>query len=261
MRYDISGTVMQTVSINLERGEQVYSQTAAMAWMTEAIVMDTHTGGGLFAGLKRAMSGGSLFVTDFTAEQGAGEVAFAPRFPGKILAMPLAAGQSLICRKETFLCADKSVTLEIAWQQRFGAGLFAGEGFILQRVTGPGTAFLDLSGEVIEKTLGPGETLRVHAGHIGMQEPTVQTDIQMVRGFKNVLFGGEGLFLATLTGPGKIWLQSMPIMNLAEEIFRHMPASEGASGEGIGGTVATGVAGAAIGGILGGMFGGGSDDS
>ena len=260
MRYDISGTVMQTVSIDLERGEQVYSQTAAMAWMTQAIVMDTHTGGGLFAGLKRAMSGGTLFITDFTAEA-PGQVAFAPRFPGKILAMALAAGQSLICRKETFLCAEKSVTLEIAWQQKFGAGMFAGEGFILQRVTGPGTAFLDLSGEVIEKTLGPGETLRVHAGHIGMQEPSVQTDIQMVRGFKNVLFGGEGLFLATLTGPGKIWLQSMPIMNLAEEIFRHMPASEGGnSSETMGGAVATGVAGAAIGGILGGMFGGGGDD-
>jgi hypothetical protein len=116
------------------------------------------------------------------------------------------------------------------------------------------------SGEVIEKTLRPGERLRVHAGHIGMQEPTVQTDIQMVRGFRNVIFGGEGLFLATLTGPGKIWLQSMPIMNLAEEIFRHMPGNETAS-EGVGGAVATGVAGAAIGGILGGMFGGGSDDS
>ena len=104
MRYDVSGTVMQTVSIQLDRGEQVYSQTAAMAWMSEGIVMDTHTGGGLFAGIKRAFSGGSLFITDFTAEQ-PGEVAFAPRFPGKIVAMPLASGQSLICRKETFLCA------------------------------------------------------------------------------------------------------------------------------------------------------------
>lgn len=257
MRYDISGSLMQTAVINLERGEQVFSQTAAMAWMSEGIAMDTHTGGGVFAGLARAFSGGSFFITDFTADR-PGEVAFAPRFPGKILAVALAAGQSLICRKETFLCAEKSVTLEIAWQQRFGAGLFAGEGFILQRVTGPGTAFLDLSGEVIEKTLGPGETLRVHAGHIGMQEPTVQTDIQMVRGFRNVLFGGEGLFLATLTGPGKIWLQSMPIMNLAEEIFRHMPGTERVS-EGMGGAVATGVAGAAIGGILGSMFGGGEE--
>jgi uncharacterized protein (TIGR00266 family) len=261
MRHDVHGSLMQTVQIDLEPGETIFSQTAAMAWMTDSIVMDTHTGGGLFAGLKRAMSGGGLFVTDFTAQGGPGQVAFAPRFPGKIIPFPLASGQSLICRKETFLCAEKSVTLDIAWQQRFGAGLFAGEGFILQRVTGPGTAFLDLSGEVIEKTLGPGETLRVHAGHIGMQEPTVQTDIQMVRGFRNALFGGEGLFLATLTGPGRIWLQSMPIMNLAEEIFRHMPASEGGADSGdIGGTVATGVAGAAIGGILGGMFGGGGDD-
>src|SRR3954471_11297952 len=119
MRYDVAGTVMQTVSIDLQRGEQVYSQTAAMAWMTEAIVMDTHTGGGLFAGLKRAMSGGTLFVTDFTAEAAAGQVASAPRSPAKTLPMPLAAGQSLICRKETFLCAEKGVTLEIAWQQRF----------------------------------------------------------------------------------------------------------------------------------------------
>src|SRR3954468_10464206 len=254
MRYDVSGTVMQTVSIDLQRGEQVYSKTAAMAWMTDGIVMDTHTGGGLFAGLKRAMSGGSLFVTDFTAEQ-AGELAFAPLFPGKILAMPLASGQSLICRKETFLCAEKSVTLEIAWQQRFGAGLFAGEGFILQRVTGPGVAFLDLSGEVVEKTLGPGERLRVHAGHIGVQEPAVETDIQMVRGFRNVLFGGEGLFLATLTGPGKIWLQSMPILNLAEEVARHLPGNEEARGGGIGAAIGGGAAGAALGGILGGILG------
>eukprot|EP01035_Chromulina_nebulosa_P004799 gene4799-6540_t len=135
MRYDISGTVMQTVSIDLARGETVYAQTHAMAWMTDGIEMDTHTGGGLFAGLKRAMSGGSLFITEYSA-QTEGNVAFAPRFPGQILAVPLASGQSLICRKETFLVAEKSVTLEIALQQRLGAGFFAGEGFILQRVTG-----------------------------------------------------------------------------------------------------------------------------
>lgn len=253
MRYDISGTVMQTVSIDLARGETIYAQTHAMAWMSDGITMDTHTGGGLFAGLTRAMSGGSLFITDYSAEQ-AGHVAFAPRFPGQILPVELATGQSLICRKETFLCAEKSVTLEIAMQQRIGAGLFAGEGFILQRVTGPGTVFLDLSGEVVEKTLGPGERLRVHAGHIGMQEPSVSTDIQMVRGFRNILFGGEGLFLATLTGPGKIWLQSMPILNLAEEIARHMPSGEG-RGSNVGSMVGSGAAGAVLGGLLGGMLG------
>lgn len=253
MRYDISGSVMQTVSIDLARGETIYAQTHAMAWMSDGITMDTHTGGGLFAGLSRALSGGSLFITDYSAEQ-AGHVAFAPRFPGQILPVTLAAGQSLICRKETFLCAEKSVSLEIAMQQRLGAGVFAGEGFILQRVTGPGTVFLDLSGEVVEKTLGPGERLRVHAGHIGMQEPSVSTDIQMVRGFKNILFGGEGLFLATLTGPGKIWLQSMPILNLAEEIARHLPSGE-ARGGNVGSMVGSGAAGAVLGGLLGGMLG------
>jgi len=253
VRYDISGSVMQTVSIDLARGETIYAQTHAMAWMSDGITMDTHTGGGLFAGLKRAMSGGSLFITEYSAEQ-AGHVAFAPRFPGQILPVVLATGQSLICRKETFLCAEKSVSLEIALQQRLGAGFFAGEGFILQRVTGPGTVFLDLSGEVVQKTLGPGERLRVHAGHIGMQEPSVSTDIQMVRGFRNILFGGEGLFLATLTGPGKIWLQSMPILNLAEEIARHLPSGE-ARGGNVGSMVGGGAAGAVLGGLLGGMLG------
>ena len=255
MRYDISGTIMQTVSIDLVPGEKVYSQTATMAWMSDAIQMDTHTGGGLFAGLKRAVSGGGLFITEFSAQR-PGHVAFAPRFPGQIMPCVLAAGESLICRKETFLCAESSVTLDIFLQQRLGAGLFGGEGFILQRVTGPGTVFLDLSGEVVEKALAPGEKLLVHAGHIGMQEPSVTVDFQMMRGFRNVLFGGEGLFLATLTGPGKVWLQSMPIMNLAEEIARFLPSSGSDRGSSGSGVLGTGLAAGAVGGVLGSIFGG-----
>ena len=254
MRYEVTGTTMQTVSIDLARGESLFSQTASMAWMSPTIRMDTHTGGGLFAGIKRALAGGGIFITEFIADD-AGHIAFAPRFPGQIVPVTLASGQSLICRKETFLCAEKSVELEIAFQQRLGAGFFAGEGFIMQKVTGPGTVFLDLSGEVIEKVLAPGERLLVHAGHVGMQEPSVQIDIQMMRGFRNVLFGGEGLFLATLTGPGKVWLQSMPIMNLAEEIGRYLPQNNEGGGGGGGAVVGSGVAGAAIGGILGSMFG------
>ena len=252
MRYEISGTVMQTVSIDLAPGETVFSQTASMAWMSDAIRMDTHTGGGLFAGLKRAFAGGGLFVTEFTA-QASGHVAFAPRFPGQIVPVTLAAGESIICRKETFLCAEKSVGLDIFFQQRLGAGFFAGEGFIMQRVSGPGTVFLDLSGEVVEKVLAPGERLLVHAGHIGMQDPSVSIDIQMLRGFRNILFGGEGLFLATLTGPGRVWLQSMPIMNLAEEVARYLPSGEGERG---GGQMLKAGAGAAVvGGILGSLLG------
>src|SRR6202034_3552776 len=183
--------------------------------------------------------------TDFTA-RGNGHVAFAPRFPGAIIAAQLQAGQSLICRKETFLVAERSVSLEIAWQKRLGAGFFGGEGFILQKVTGPGTVFLDLSGEVVERDLAPGERLLVHAGHVGVMAQTVSFDIQMIRGFRNVLFGGEGLFLATLTGPGHIALQSMPIMNLAEEIGRYMPAPAGATTSG---NVSGAVGAAAVGGI------------
>ena len=171
--------------------------------------------------------------------------------------MALGQGQSLICRKETFLCAEKTVTLELAWQKRIGAGIFGGGGFILQKVTGPGTVFLDLSGEVVEKDLAPGERLLVHAGHVGVFDPTINFDIQMVRGFKNILFGGEGLFLASLTGPGHVALQSMPIMNLAEEIAQYLPAlTEGATSGTIGGAAATA---GAVGSVLG-SFLGGSDN-
>jgi uncharacterized protein (TIGR00266 family) len=253
MRYEISGTVMQTVAIDLSPGETVYSQTATMSWMSDGVRMHTNTGGGLFAGLKRSLTGGSFFITDFTAEAQGAHVAFAPRFPGSILAMQLAPGQSVICRKETFLAAEKSVSFELAWQQRIGAGFFGGAGFILQRVTGPGIVFLDLSGEVVTRRLAPGERLYVHAGHVGVHEPTVSFDIQLVPGFRNLLFGGEGLFLATLTGPGEVHLQSMPIMNLAEEIARYLPSAEqNNAGSALGGVAAGG----AIGGLLGGLLGG-----
>ena len=255
MRYQLSGTTMQTVEIELSAGETVYSQTSAMAWMSDGVRMHTNTGGGLFAGIARSFTGGSFFITDFSVDMGVGRVAFAPRFPGSIIPVTLAPGQSLICRKETFLCAEKSVTLELAWQQRIGAGFFGGAGFILQRVTGPGTVFLDLSGEVVTKDLAPGERLYVHAGHVGVHEPTVSFDIQMVPGFRNILFGGEGLFLATLTGPGRVQLQSMPIMNLAEEIARYLPGSAERGGGGGGALGAIGTT-AVVGGILGGLFGG-----
>ena len=258
MNYEICGAVMQTVAIDLPAGETVYSQTNTMCWMNDAITMDTHTGGGFFAGLKRSLTGGSFFVTDFTSN-GAGHVAFAPRFPGTIVARTLAAGESLICRKETFLCAQKTVSLELAWQKKLGAGFFGGDGFILQKVTGPGVVWLDLSGELVEKELAPGEKLRVHAGHVGVFSPSVQFDIQMVKGVKNVLFGGEGLFLATLTGPGHIWLQSMPIMNLAEEVARYLPNTGDRSGSGspVSGVATAGI----VGGVLGSLFGGSNDSS
>jgi uncharacterized protein (TIGR00266 family) len=244
MQFNISGTTMQTVSVDLQPGETIYSQRNVMAWMTDNIQMNTNTGGGLFKAIGRAFSGGGMFIVDYAA-QGPARIAFAARFPGHILPFTLQAGESIICRKETFLCAEKSVQLDVALQQRLGAGFFGGEGFILQRVTGPGTVWLDLSGEVVIEDLAPGQRLLVHAGHVGAQTPGIQFSIQMVRGFRNILFGGEGLFLATVTGPGRVWLQSMPIMNLAEEIGKFMPhggeVREASTG---------GVAGAVIGSLL-----------
>ncbi len=258
MRYEVLGSILQTVAIDLDPGEIIYSQTSMMSWMSGYIEMNTNTGGGLLAGIKRSLTGGSFFVTDYAA-RGAAHVSFTSKFPGQILARKLTAGESLVCRKETFLCAEKSVTLELAWQKSLGAGFFGGQGFILQRVTGPGTVWLDLSGEVVEKDLAAGERLFVHAGHVGIQSPTVQFDIQLVSGFKNILFGGEGLFLATLTGPGHIWLQSMPIMNLASEINRYLPHSnnQGSSPT----TDLGGAAASVVGGILGGLVSGNQDEN
>ena len=245
MQFNVTGTTMQTVSIDLQAGETIFSQRNVMGWMTNNVQMNTTTGGGLFKAIKRSFSGGGMFVVDYTA-QGPARIAFCARFPGQVMPFTLQAGESLICRKETFLCAEKSVQLEIAFQQRLGAGFFGGEGFILQRITGPGTVWLDLSGEVVVEDLAPGQTLLVHAGHVGAQSPSVQFSIQMVRGFRNILFGGEGLFLATVTGPGRVWLQSMPIMNLAEEIGKFLPSAQTEVRD----TSAGGIAGAVIGNLL-----------
>ncbi len=224
MQHQIMGTTLQTLEMILEPGEMVFSQTHQMAWMSDGVTLDTNTGGGLLKGLMRSFSGGSLFVTHFTAASGyPALVAFCPRFPGTIIGRQLAPGESLICRKETFLCAQSTVQLGIFFRQQLGGGFFGGEGFILQQVTGPGWVFLDLSGEVIEKNLQMGERLQVHVGHVGVQEPSVQFSVTMMKGFRNIIFGGDGLFLATLTGPGKVWLQSMPVINLAEEIFKYAP--------------------------------------
>ena len=256
MRYEVHGTTMQTVAIDLAPGESVYSQTNSMAWMNDTIEMNTHTGGGLWAGIKRSLGGGGLFITEFAAHGREGHIAFAPRFPGAIVVRRLAPGESLICEKRAFLCAETSVTLDIFLRRQLGAGFFGGEGFILQKVTGPGYVFLDLSGEVVERVLAPGEKLLVHAGHVGVHEPTVGFDIQMVRGFRNVLFGGEGLFLATLTGPGRVWLQSMPIVNLAEAIAPYLPLGEKTTSGSIGTAAAIG----GLGGILGSILSSGGKD-
>ena len=223
MQYKISGTLMESVDIHLKAGESIYSESGGMAWMRGAFEMDTSTRGGLGAGLGRMLAGESLFLTTYTCQSPDGLITFTPEVPGKVLALSLEAGQSLICQKDAFMCAETSVKLEMHFRKKLGAGLFGGEGFILQKISGPGTVFLEIPGEVREVELGAGEKLQVDPGHIALFEPNVSYDIAAVKGLKNVLFSGEGLFLASLTGPGKVWLQSLPLSNLAMKLSKYMP--------------------------------------
>ncbi len=223
MQYKIDGDVFPSVEIQLSRGESVFTESGGMAWMSQGIDMSTSTRGGLMAGLGRALAGESLFMVTYACKAQTGTVTFTPEAPGRILDTYLAQNQSLICQKDTFLCAEQSVSMEMHFSRRLGAGIFGGEGFILQKITGPGRVFLAIPGDVYEKNLERGEKLLIDPGHIAMFEPSINYDISMVKGLKNVIFAGEGLFLATLTGPGKIWLETMPIANLAAKIRKYIP--------------------------------------
>jgi uncharacterized protein (TIGR00266 family) len=223
MRYEIRGSVMQTVDVTLQAGESVYTESGGMSWMTPNIQMESGMKGGLLAALGRAASGESMFLTDYTCTEGEGMITFANEFPGAIVDLNLGAGETMICQKDAFMAAESTVSLEIHFQKRFGAGLFGGEGFILQKLTGPGVAFAEIHGEVTLYELGEGQSLRVDPGHVAMFEPTVDYNLATVKGIKNIFFSGEGLFLADLRGPGKVWLQSMPIPNLAAAMARYLP--------------------------------------
>lgn len=224
MRYEVIGEVMQSVDVYLGQGESMFTESGGMAWMRGDIDMKTDTRGGLMKGLGRALAGESLFMTTFTCRAGEGLVVFTPEAPGKVLDVQLASGQSLICQKDAFMGAEGTAQLEMFFRKRLGAGLFGGEGFILQKVTGPGVVFLEIPGELREYTLASGELLKVDPGHIAAYEPTVDFDIMRVKGVKNIFFGGEGLFLASLKGPGRVWLQTMPISNLAAKLRPYFPS-------------------------------------
>lgn len=226
MKYELRGDTLPVVILTLEEGESVFTESGGMSWMSDGFEMKTNMEGGLFGGIARKLAGESLFMTTYTLNKTSGMIAFSSSFPGKIVPTHLDAGESLICQKNAFLCAERSVKLEIHLKKKLGAGLFGGEGFILQRVTGPGWVFLEIDGEAVEYQLNPGEKMKVDTGHVAMFEPSVSFDIEMVKGFTNIVFGGEGLFLTTLKGPGKVWLQSMPIGNLASRIIPFIPSSD-----------------------------------
>jgi uncharacterized protein (TIGR00266 family) len=231
--YQIVGTTLQAVIIQLEPGQVIFSESGGMSWMSGNISYNTNTGGSGLGGIfKRAISGESLFIVDYSCTGGRGLVAFSSEFPGKIVPLHLGPGQQVIAQKDAFMCAEKSVQIEMHFRRKLGSGFFGGEGFILQKLTGPGVAFVELDGEIVEYTLEQGQLLKVDTGHVAMFEPTVQFDIEMVKGFKNILFGGEGLFLSTLRGPGRVWLQTMPAMNLAKRLAQYLPSNSGSSGGG-----------------------------
>jgi len=220
MEYTIHGTVMQALEVRLTQGESMYTESGGMAWMTDGIEMKTHGKGGLGKSLGRMLSGESFFMTTYTCRAPQGMITFTPEAPGKVIPLNLKAGHSMICQKDAFMCAEESVELSMHFRKKLGAGLFGGEGFILQKLTGPGVAFVEIAGEVQMVELAAGEKLKIDPGHIAMYEPTCSYDVTMIKGMMNWIGGGEGLFLATVTGPGKVWLQTLPLSNLAGKLKR-----------------------------------------
>lgn len=247
IEYKIYGDDMQVVEIELDPGEGVRAEVGAMLYMEQGIEMQTTTGGGLFAGFKRALTGDSFFISTFLYNgSGKGHVAFGAPYPGRVIPLDLGKlGGTFICQKDGFLCAARGVDINIEFTKRLGAGIFGGEGFILQRLTGQGLAFVHAGGAILKRTLGAGETLRVDTGCLVAFAPTVTYDIQMIGGFKNALFGGEGLFVATLTGPGEIYLQSLPFSRLADRIVAASRVGRSDERKGV-----AGIGGDLLGGIL-----------
>lgn len=222
MEYEIIGGSFPMVVCTLQKGETLKNETGAMAFMTSNMKMDTNTGGGLLKGLGRALSGDTLFLNFFTAESDNEQIGFAACTPGKIMPIRLNGSNTIIGQKNAFLAAEESVDVDIYFKKKLGAGLFGGEGFVLQKFSGNGLVFLEIDGEVIEKDLQPGEKLLLDPGHVAAMEESVDFDIEMVKGAKNILFG-EGLFFSKVTGPGKVWIQTMPISKLADAIIPFLP--------------------------------------
>lgn len=224
MRYEIFGGNLPAVSVFLEQGESIYTQSGGMTWMTDNIRMETNMKGGVMKGLGRMLSGDSLFMATYTAEMPAQEITLASTFPGSI--MPLEVGPvNYICQKSAFLCATPQVELSLSLN-RAKAGFFGGEGFIMQRLSGRGMVFLELDGTVVERTLRPGERIKVDTGNVAAFEESVNMTAETVKGFKNVLFGGEGLFLTILEGPGRVWLQTINIAGFAGKLAPYLPLND-----------------------------------
>lgn len=227
MQYQITGTPLPVVTCTLQENERMITESGAMSWMSPNMRMETTSNGGIGKALGRMFSGERLFQNIYTAIGGQGMIAFASSFPGTILPFQITPTNTIIVQKRGFLAAEAGVELSVFFNQRIGSGLFGGEGFIMQRLSGNGTAFVEIDGSVVEYELAPGQQIIVDTGILAAMSETCTMSIQQIRGAANVLFGGEGLFNTVITGPGKVYLQSMPINMLASALRPYFPSNNG----------------------------------
>jgi uncharacterized protein (TIGR00266 family) len=250
MKSKITGTTMPVLEIGLEPGDVIIAEPGEFSWMTDNVRLNTTTqtaGARSFLGaIGRAFGGGGLFMTEYSAEGGSGLVGFAAKLPGAIMEVTVQPGTAYMIHRHGFVCATHGVELSTGFQQSLGSGLFGGNGFVLQKLAGSCTAWVELGGEIVTYDLQPGESIQVHPGHVGMFDASVNFDIVMMRGITNALFGGDGLFIARLTGPRKVWLQSLTVPNLAHALQPAAPAQ----------TSEAGIVGGVAGSVLNNIFGG-----
>ncbi len=260
MKTRITGTTLPVLEVGLEGYDKIVSEPGRFSWMTPSVQLQTSAFAGgaksLWGVIGRAVSGGGIFMNEYNTGGAQGMVAFAAKVPGTIMELHVGQGREYFLHRHGFLCATEGIDLQIGFQRSLGAGIFGGEGLILQKLAGQATAWVELGGEIVTYDLAPGESLQVHPGHIGMFESTVNFDITLMRGLKNAIFGGDGLFIARLTGPGKIWLQTMTMPNLAHALLPYIGKEAASTGgaAAIGGREA-GIGGAIAGAVLGNLFG------
>ena len=224
MKYQIQGETLPVVICELEAGEKMITEGGAMSWMSPNMKMETTSNGGIGKAFGRAFSGEKMFQNIYTAQGGPGMIAFASSFPGSIRAFEVSPGQDMIFQKSAFLASEEGVQLSMHFRKKLGSGLFGGEGFIMQKISGQGIVFAEFDGHVIEYDLQPGQQIVIDTGHLAAMSATCKMDIQSVPGVKNMLFGGEGFFNTVISGPGKVWLQTMPISNVAGVLRPYMPS-------------------------------------
>jgi len=244
MRYDLQGSTMQLLNVELSGKETLTAESGRLVFMSDNIKMDTKAKGGLWAGIKRKFAGESFFLVNFSCTGGTGMMGFGSEFPGKIIPLKLKRGEEIIAQKDAFLVAEKQVEFDSTFTKKIGAGILGGEGLILIKIKGPGTAFMNVGGEVSVITLEKDQKIRVDTGNLAMFDSSVGYSVERVKGVKNLIWGGEGLFLATCTGPGRVWVQSMPVSELAGKLAEYLPGRSGSRG-----SLAAGVL---VGGLLGG---------